>query len=163
MLRPKSIIRVLETSPVCSGPLNAPAPIISDPFISLFCYYSSRGSFSYCEGSRPLDQPLHVPLVQRGGQVHLPVSAELPLRLAAPQAPWRPPVPGVRPQGSREQLWPSAQGEASCQGGEMSKLLDLLLSVLVFGWEFWQCIASICSSSSPSWRSIAPFFCWFLV
>ena len=61
-----------------------------------------------------------MPVVQRGGEVHVPGSAELPLRPAAPEAAGRPPVPGVRAQGPGEQLRAQAQGEAACQGREMS-------------------------------------------
>ena len=61
-----------------------------------------------------------MPVVQRGGEVHVPGSAELPLRPAAPEAAGRPPVPGVRAQGPGEQLWAQAQGEAARQGREMS-------------------------------------------
>jgi hypothetical protein len=87
---------------------------------SLVFFHSSRRSFSDREGSRPFDQPVHVPLVQRGGAVHVPGSAELPLRVEAAEASRRPPVPGVRAQGARKQHGAQAQGEASCcQGRKM--------------------------------------------
>jgi hypothetical protein len=81
-----------------------------------------------------------VPVVQRGGEVHVPGSAELPLRPAAPEAAGRPTVPGLRAQGPGEQLRPQAQGEAARQGREMSFRIGS--SALLWG------LVSVAASSS---------------
>jgi hypothetical protein len=106
--------------------------LIAMQFLFGLFFYSSRRSFSDREEPRAADQPLHVRLVQRGGQVHVPGSAELSLRPEAPEAARRSPVPGLRAQGPGEQLRAQAQGEAARQGHDVSPLWNWAL--LGFVW-----------------------------